>query len=131
MNLRSVEIDARCHRCVHRDVSDAVCPITEVRKSHRAGSEPTVVALVGADPGSPPGHWTPLAAPAGERVGGPNETRRNCADSLRETGNMSPWKSTLDRLPKHVSSRWEDCEAFEEALRTMRWRFVTPNTEPR
>ena len=31
---------------------------------------------------------------------------------------MSPWKSTLDRLPKHASSLWEAREAFEEALRT-------------
>ena len=38
--------------------------------------------------------------------------------AARELGNMNPSKSSLDRLPKQLSSRWEDQrEAFEEALR--------------
>ena len=45
-------------------------------------------------------------------------TPQECADTLRELGNMSPSKSSLDRLPKQLSSRWEeDREAFEESLR--------------
>ena len=45
-------------------------------------------------------------------------TPQECADALRELGNMSPSKSTLDRLPKHLSSRWEEHrEAFEASLR--------------
>ena len=45
-------------------------------------------------------------------------TPQECAATLRELGNMSPSKSTLDRLPKHLSSRWEEHRAaFEEALR--------------
>ena len=37
---------------------------------------------------------------------------------LRELGNMSPSKSSLDRLPKHLSSRWEqEREGFEDSLR--------------
>ena len=37
---------------------------------------------------------------------------------LRELGNMAPSKSTLDRLPKALSARWEaDREAFESTLR--------------
>ena len=45
-------------------------------------------------------------------------TPQESADTLSELGNMSPSKSTLDRLPKHLSSRWEeDREAFEEAVR--------------
>ena len=37
---------------------------------------------------------------------------------LRELGNMAPSKSSLDRLPKGLSARWEASrEAFESALR--------------
>ena len=37
---------------------------------------------------------------------------------LRELGNMTPSKSSLDRLPKGVSARWEaNRERFESALR--------------
>ena len=37
---------------------------------------------------------------------------------LRELGNMAPSKSSLDRLPKGVSARWEaNREPFESALR--------------
>ena len=44
-------------------------------------------------------------------------TPQECA-TLCELGNMSPSKSSLDRLPKQLSSRWEEQrEVFEEALR--------------
>ena len=44
-------------------------------------------------------------------------TPGECANTLCELGNMSPSKSSLDRLPQ-LSSRWEaQREAFEEALR--------------
>ena len=37
---------------------------------------------------------------------------------LRDLGNMAPSKSSLDRLPKALSARWEvSREAFESALR--------------
>ena len=37
---------------------------------------------------------------------------------LRELGNMAPSKSSLDRLPKGLSARWEaNREAFESTLR--------------
>ncbi len=45
-------------------------------------------------------------------------TPQECEDTLRELGNMQPSKSSLDRLPKRLSGRWEaEREVFESALR--------------
>ncbi len=94
----------------------AVGPMTVERTWYRAGHEPAVVALE-VRAGIIAGHWTPLAARQASVLVA-RMTPQECADTLRELGNMSPSKSTLDRLPKHLSSRWEEHrEAFEEALR--------------
>ena len=45
-------------------------------------------------------------------------TPRESAAVLDELGSMKPSVSSLDRLPKQLSGRWEEQrEAFEEALR--------------
>ena len=54
-------------------------------------------------------------------------TPRESAAVLDELGSMKPSVSSLDRLPKQLSGRWEEQrEAFEEALRASRrsagWR---------
>jgi hypothetical protein len=61
--------------------------------------------------------WTPLAAKQATWV--VSQMTPQLGEELFERmGNMSPSKSSLDRLPKEMSSRWEDDrEAFEEALR--------------
>ena len=119
VDLPAVEIGGRRHRRVLRcpeTYLSAVGPITVERTLYRAGSEPTVVALE-VRAGIIAGHWTPLAARQASVLVA-RMTPQECADSLRELGNMSPSKSTLDRLPKHLSSRWEeDRKAFEEAVR--------------
>ena len=93
----------------------AVGPITVQRTLYRAGTEQAVVALE-VRAGIIAGHWTPLAARQASFLVA-HMTPQECAATLRELGNMSPSKSTLDRLPKHLSSRWEEHrEAFEEAL---------------
>ena len=63
------------------------------------------------------GHWTPLAARQASRVVA-QMTPSEGEALLRELGNMAPSKSSLDRLPKALSARWEaNREAFESTLR--------------
>ena len=114
-----VTIGGRRHRRVLRSTEtylSAVGPITVQRTLYRAGSEHAVVALE-LRAGIIAGHWTPLAARQASFLVA-HLTPQECADTLREPGNMSPSKSSLDRLPKQLSSRWEEHrEAFEESLR--------------
>ena len=118
VNEPAVTIDGRRHRRVLRSTEtylSAVGPITVERMLYRAGHEPTVVALE-VRAGIIAGHWTPLAARQASVLVA-RMTPQECADTLRELGNMSPSKSTLDRLPKHLSSRWEEHrEAFGDRM---------------
>ena len=94
----------------------AVGPIAVERTLYRAGSEPSVVAPE-VRAGIIAGYWTPLVARQASVLVA-QMTPQECADTLLELGNMSPSKSTLDRLPKHLSNRWEEHrEAFEEEVR--------------
>jgi len=63
------------------------------------------------------GRWTPLAARQAAFVV-THLTPQEGEDLFRELGNMTPSKSSLDRLPKQLSGRWEaERERFEAALR--------------
>lgn len=65
------------------------------------------------------GSWTPLAARLMTRaVAG--TTPKEAAELFVEWGGMKPSTSSLDRLPKRLSEKWEaKREAFEEELRTL------------
>ena len=119
VDLPEVTIGGHRHRRVLRSTEtylSAVGPITVLRTLYRAGSEQAVVAIE-LRAGIIAGYWTPLAARHASLLAA-HLTPQECADTLRELGNMSPSKSSLDRLPKHLSSRWEEHrEAFEESLR--------------
>ena len=65
---------------------------------YRAGSEPTVLALE-VRAGIIAGHWAAQASVLVARM-----TPQECADTLRELGNMSPSRSTLDRLATALST---------------------------
>ena len=96
--------------------TSAVGPVTVLRTLYRAGCEPAVVPLE-LRAGIIEGHWTPRAAHQASYLVA-HLTPQEAADTLRELGNMSPSKSSLDRLPKLLSSRWEEHRAeFEEVLR--------------
>ena len=61
--------------------------------------------------------WTPRAAQQALWVV-TQMTPKKSAELFKRVGNMTPSKSSLDRLPKLISERWEeDREAFERALR--------------
>jgi hypothetical protein len=63
------------------------------------------------------GRWTPVAAQQATWVVA-QMTPQLAEDLFRRIGNMTPSKSTLDRLPKALSARWEaDRIHFEKALR--------------
>jgi hypothetical protein len=63
------------------------------------------------------GRWTPLAAKQATWVVA-HLTPGEGEELFKRLGNMTPSKSSLDRLPKQLSHEWEEQrEKFEEALR--------------
>ena len=96
--------------------TSAVGPLTVERTLYRAGRARAVVPLE-LRAGIIGGHWTPLAARQASVLVA-HLTPRESAAVLDELGAMKPSVSSLDRLPKQLSGRWEEQrEAFEEALR--------------
>ena len=114
-----VHIDGRRHHRVLRaseTYTSAAGPVTVMRTLYRAGQGKAVVPRE-LRAGIVEGHWTPLAARQASFLVA-QLTPRECAETLRELGNMAPSKSSLDRLPKGLSARWEaDREHYEAALR--------------
>ena len=103
--------------CVRAETyTSAVGPVTVKRTLYRAGKDKAVVPLE-LRAGMVEGHWTPLAARQASFLV-THLTPQECEDTLRELGNMAPSKSSLDRLPKKLSARWEaHRERYEAALR--------------
>ena len=65
------------------------------------------------------GTWTPLAARVMARAVA-STTPKEAAELFEELGGMKPSTSSLDRLPKRLSEKWEEKrEVFEEELRTV------------
>jgi hypothetical protein len=63
------------------------------------------------------GRWTPVAAKLGTWVVS-QMTPARAEELFERIGNMTPSKSSLDRLPKLLSGRWEEDRVhFEAALR--------------
>jgi len=112
-------IDGRRHHRVLEGTETytaAVGPVTVRRTLYRHERSRAVVPME-LRAGIIEGHWTPLAARQASFLVA-QMTPQECEDTLRELGNMSPSKSSLDRLPKRLSARWEDeRERFEAALR--------------
>ena len=120
VDLPYVSIDGRRHHRALRSAqtyTSAAGPVTVTRTLYRAGQGRSVVP-VELRAGIAEGHWTPLAARQASYLVA-QLTPQECEDTLRELGNMQPSKSSLDRLPKRLSERWEaEREAFEASLRT-------------
>lgn len=83
----------------------------------RSGPSAPVVSALDREVGIVDGYLTPVAANLALYV--VTELTPGGAEELfKRIGNMAPSKSTLDRLPKHVSEAWEENrETFEGALR--------------
>ena len=96
--------------------TSAAGPVTVLRTLYRAGRGRAVVPME-VRAGIIGGHWTPLAARQANVLVA-HLTPRESAAVLAELRNMQPSVSSLDRLPKQVSERWEEHrEEFEEELR--------------
>lgn len=115
----SVELAGRRYHRVLRSTESyttAVGPVTAGRTLYRCGRERAVVPME-LRAGIVEGHWTPLAARQASCVVA-RMTPSEGEALLRELGNMAPSKSSLDRLPKGLSARWEaNREGFESTLR--------------
>ena len=94
----------------------AVGTVSVRRTLYRCARERAVVPME-LRAGIVEGHWTPLAARQASHMVA-EMTPAHAETMLRELGNMTPSKSSLDRLPKAVSARWEaHRERFEASLR--------------
>ncbi len=108
----------RVLRCA-QTYQTAAGPVQVERTLYKDGSDPHAPSLVALDArlGIVEGRWTPLAAKQATWVVS-QMTPQLAEELFARVGNMTPSKSSLDRLPKALSGRWEcDREAFEETLR--------------
>ena len=108
VDVPSVEIgERRYHRVLDstETYTTAVGAVKVRRTLYRCGRERAVVPME-LRAGMVEGHWTPLAARQASCVVA-QMTPKEGETLLRELGNMAPSKSSLDRLPKALSARWE------------------------
>ena len=120
VDLPSVVIGGHVHHRVLRSAetyTSAVGPVTVMRTLYRRGTNRSVMPLE-LRAGMVEGHWTPLAARQALWVVA-HLTPGEGEGLFAELGNMRPSKSSLDRLPKRVSGRWEAGRAaFDASLRS-------------
>jgi hypothetical protein len=122
VDLPAVTIEGEVYRQVVRceeTYTSAAGPVRVMRSLYRRlGEGERTLCPVELRAGIVEGRWTPLAARQAAFVVA-HLTPQEGEDLFRELGNMSPSKSSLDRLPKQLSERWEaERERFEAALRT-------------
>ncbi len=121
VDLPAVTIEGELYRQVVRceeSYTSAAGPVRVMRSLYRRGGEgERTVCPLELRAGMVEGRWTPLAARQAAFVVA-HLTPQEGEDLFRELGNMTPSKSSLDRLPKQLSERWEaERERFEAALR--------------
>ena len=120
MDLPAVTIGARRHRRVLRATEtylSAVGPITVERTLYRAGAE-AERRCAGVARGDHRRALDTAGGAASELPGSPPDAAGVRRYAARAGQHESPSKSTLDRLPTHLSSRWEEHrEAFEQTVR--------------
>ena len=91
--------------------------VTVMRTLYRAQRSERAVAALERTVGIVEGYWTPLAARQGAMLVS-HLTPREAEEVLGTLGNMQPSKSSLDRLPKALSARWEAQRAdFDATVR--------------
>jgi|HigsolmetaAR202D_1030399.scaffolds.fasta_scaffold13729_2 hypothetical protein len=118
----AIEINGRVHRRVLRSAQTYMTACGEVtveRWLYKDRADPTAHALAALDLrlGIVEGFWTTRAAEQASWV--VTQMTPKAAESLFErVGNMTPSKSSLDRLPKALGERWEaEREKYEQVLR--------------
>ncbi|MGH8471079.1 MAG: hypothetical protein ACREVJ_01130 [Gammaproteobacteria bacterium] len=121
VDLPVVTIEGEVYRQVVRceeSYTSAAGPVRVMRSLYRRlGKGERTLCPLELRAGIVEGRWTPLAARQAAFVVA-YLTPQEGEDLFRELGNMTPSKSSLDRLPKQLSGRWEaERERFEAALR--------------
>ncbi len=108
------ELYRRVVRCEETYVS-AAGPVQVMRSLYRRGrGEERTLCPLELRAGIVEGRWTPLAARQVAFVVA-HLTPQEGEDLFQELGNMTPSKSSLDRLPKQLSARWEAKRSHYEA----------------
>ena len=106
----------RACRCAQTYLT-AAGPVSVTRTLYRARRGERAVAALERKVGIVEGYWTPLAARQGAMLVS-HLTPRDAEEVLATLGHMQPSKSSLDRLPKALSARWEaQREDFETTVR--------------
>ena len=120
VDLPFVFIDGKMHRRACRCAQTyltAAGPVSVTRTLYRARRGERAVAALERRVGIVEGYWTPLAARQGAMLVS-HLTPRDAEEVLATLGHMQPSKSSLDRLPKALSTRWEaQREHFEATVR--------------
>ncbi len=118
----AIEIEGRIHRRVLRSKQTYMTACGEVeveRWLYKDRADPTAHALAALDLrlGIVEGFWTTRAAQQASWVV-TQMVPKKAEQLFARVGNMEPSKSTLDRLPKALSERWEaERESHEQILR--------------
>jgi hypothetical protein len=117
LDVPAVEVDGvRCHRVLRcaTTYTSAVGPVRVERSLYRHPEAGHTVCPLELRAGIIEGAWTPLAAQQATWVVA-HLTPKEGEELFGLLGNMTPSKSTLDRLPKTLSVHWEahrpQCEA--------------------
>jgi hypothetical protein len=120
VDVPAVVIDGVVHRRVLRceqEYLTAAGPVRVERSLYSTRDGEPAMCPMELRAGIVEGHWTPRAARQAAWVVAHLVPQEGEA-LFDELGGMKPSKSSLDRLPKHLSSRWEaERERFERALR--------------
>ena len=120
VDLPFVFIDGEMHRRACRCAQTyltAAGAVSVTRTLYRARRGERAVAALERKVGIVEGYWTPLAARRGAMLVS-HLTPRDAEQVLATLGQMQPSKSSLDRLPKALSVRWEiQREHFETTVR--------------
>ncbi|MGH8625121.1 MAG: hypothetical protein ACREYC_07585 [Gammaproteobacteria bacterium] len=121
VDLPAVTIGGKlCRRVVRCEESyvSAAGPVRVLRTLYRGGqAEERTLCPLELRAGIVAGRWTPLAARQVAFVVA-HLTPQEGEDLFRQLGNMTPSKSSLDRLPKQLGACWEaERTRFEAMLR--------------
>lgn len=122
IDAEAVVIDGVTHRRVLRSTETYMTtlgPVTVERTLYKDHTDPSerAIAPLNRRIGVMGSFWTQEAAKQATWVVA-QMTPGLAEELFQRVGNMAPSKSTLDRLPKEIGSRWEDDrKAFESELR--------------
>jgi hypothetical protein len=122
IDAEAIEVEGTGHRRVLRceeTYMTAAGPVRVMRSLYKDHTDEASRAIVPLELriGVVEGFWTPLAAQQAAWVVSQMVPKLG-EELFARMGNMTPSKSTLDRLPKALSERWEaDRQHFEQAVR--------------